>query len=191
MKRRGILGGMIAVVLAVMMALALGTGSVSAEEATIIASGYCGKDGSNVTWTLDSTGLLTINGKGMMKDYEHTYYATSKTYITSAPWRNQVKSVSIQNGVTSIGDGAFSGCTGLTSVTIPNGVTSIGHAAFSGCTGLTSVTIPDIVASIGSAAFSGCTGLTEILYNAKAAADLEYYSNVFSNEVYPRAAFGW
>ena len=68
MKRRGILGGMIAVVLAVMMALALGTGSVSAEEPTIIASGYCGKDGSNVTWKLDSAGLLTINGKGMMKE---------------------------------------------------------------------------------------------------------------------------
>ena len=205
MKRRGLLGGMIAVVLAVMMALALGTGSVSAEEPTIIASGYCGKDGSNVTWKLDSAGLLTINGKGKMKDYEHTYYATSKTYITSAPWGNQIKSVSIQNGVTSIGNGAFSGCTGLTSVTIPNGVTSIGHAAFSGCTRLTSVTIPDSVTSIGGAAFSGCTGLTsvtipngvtsieggafsdctgltEILYNAKAAADLNpYSSNVFSN----------
>ena len=181
MKNKGILGGIIVVVLILVLTLAVGGGSVSAEEPAIIASGDCGKAGSNVTWTLDSAGLLTISGKGMMKDYEHTYYATSKTYITSAPWGNQVKSVSIQNGVTSIGNGAFSGCTGLTSVTIPNGVTSIGHAAFSGCTGLTSVTIPDSVTSIGGAAFSGCTGLTEILYNAKAAADLESYSNVFSN----------
>ena len=162
MKRRGILGGMIAVVLAVMMALALGTGSVSAEEPTIIASGDCGNDGSIVTWTLDSAGLLTISGEGEMVDYKYTYDATSKAYITSAPWRNQAKSASIQDGVTSIGDRAFYGCTGLASVTIGNSVTSIGSSAFSGCTGLTSVTIPDSVTSIGGSAFSGCTGLTSV-----------------------------
>ena len=90
-------------------------------------------------------------------------------------------SVTIGNGVTSIGDYAFDGCTGLTSVTIGNGVTSIGNYAFDGCTGLTSVTIGNGVTNIGYFAFSGCTGLTEIQYNAKAAADLEYGSNVFYN----------
>jgi len=48
----------------------------------------------------------------------------------------------------------------LTSITIPDGVTSIGHGAFSGCSGLTSITIPDGVTSIGHGAFSGCSGLT-------------------------------
>ena len=71
-------------------------------------------------------------------------------------------SITIPNSVTSIGEGAFKGCSGLTSITIPNSVTSIGNYAFSGCTGLTSVTIPDSVTSIGGSAFSDCTGLTSI-----------------------------
>ena len=70
--------------------------------------------------------------------------------------------------VTSIGDGAFRGCWGLTSVTIPNSVTSIGGSAFYGCSGLTSITIPNSVTSIrggafgGGAAFGSCSGLTSI-----------------------------
>ena len=71
-------------------------------------------------------------------------------------------SVTIGNSVTSIGDTAFSGCTGLTSITIGGGVTSIGSSAFSGCTGLTSITIPNSVTNIGKAAFGGCTGLTSV-----------------------------
>ena len=68
----------------------------------------------------------------------------------------------IPSSVTSIGDWAFYGCTGLTSITIPSSVTSIGDGAFSDCTGLTSITIPSSVTSIGDYAFSDCTGLTSI-----------------------------
>ena len=64
--------------------------------------------------------------------------------------------------VTTIGQYAFYGCTGLTSVTIPDAVTSIGQNAFYGCTGLTYVTIPDAVTSIGKWAFGGCCGLTSV-----------------------------
>ena len=71
-------------------------------------------------------------------------------------------SVTIPNGVTSIGGSAFSDCSGLTSVTIPNSVTSIGDRAFAYCSGLTSVTIPTGVTFIGEYAFSGCSGLTSI-----------------------------
>ncbi len=64
--------------------------------------------------------------------------------------------------VTSIGDGAFDGCTGLTRINIPSSVTSIGDRAFRGCTDLTSINIPASVTSIDSWAFDGCKGLTSI-----------------------------
>jgi hypothetical protein len=70
--------------------------------------------------------------------------------------------ITIPYGVTSIGDAAFSGCSGLTSVTIPNSVTSIGKDAFSGCTSLTGITIPNSVTWMDSA-FSGCTSLTSVI----------------------------
>ena len=64
--------------------------------------------------------------------------------------------------VTSLGDGCFKGCSGLTSVTIPSSVTSLGFGCFSGCSGLTSVTIPSSVTSLGFDCFKGCSGLTSI-----------------------------
>ena len=73
------------------------------------------------------------------------------------------KNTTIPNSVTSIGKGAFSECSALTSITIPNCVTSIGDWAFYGCSGLTSVTIPNSVTSIGDSAFSGCSGLTSVV----------------------------
>ena len=90
----------------------------------------------------------------------------SKAYTFSANIKNifgnQVKEYIIGDEVTSIGDYAFSGRSGLTSVTIPNSVTSIGNYAFQECTGLTSITIPNGVTSIGNYAFEDCWGLTSI-----------------------------
>ena len=82
----------------------------------------------------------------------------SKTLVAGC--KNSV--IPHDGSVTSIGGGAFSYCSGLTSITIPDSVTSIGDYAFEGCTGLTSVVIPDSVTSIGECAFYGCSGLTSI-----------------------------
>ena len=123
----------------------------TALAADIVASGSCGAQGSNLTWTLDSEGALVIRGSGAM--------------VGGSPWRSNsasIKSVQISRGVTSIGDWAFSNCSSLTSVSIPNSVTTIGNRAFSDCTGLTSVSISDGVATIGDGAFSNCSSLTSV-----------------------------
>ena len=78
------------------------------------------------------------------------------TIVRCRPWAT---SITIPNGVTSIGNIAFSDCRSLTSLTIPNSVTSIGEGAFGECTCQTSITIPHTVKSIGKNAFSGCRGL--------------------------------
>ncbi|MDE6773714.1 MAG: leucine-rich repeat domain-containing protein, partial [Treponemataceae bacterium] len=70
--------------------------------------------------------------------------------------------VTIPNGVTAIGVGAFAGCAGITHVTIPNDVTNIGADAFKDCASLAGVTIPDSVTGIGENAFAGCDSLTNI-----------------------------
>jgi len=73
-----------------------------------------------------------------------------------------VTSVTIGNGVTSVGEYAFANCLGLTSVTMASSVTNIGKEAFYQCTGLASLFIPDSVTRIGDSAFFGCTGLTSV-----------------------------
>ena len=167
-------------VLAVLMIASLLPATALAAD--IVDSGTCGAegDGSNLTWTLDSEGVLTISGSGDMHDYGSF----------DAPWygsKSMVKSAVIADGVTSIGvyafyecrsltsvtildsvtlidDAAFYNCSSLTSVTIPDSVTSIGSSAFEGCASLTSVTIPDSVTSIGWSAFKGCASLTDVYY---------------------------
>ncbi|WP_158648365.1 leucine-rich repeat domain-containing protein, partial [Candidatus Symbiothrix dinenymphae] len=113
---------------------------------------------ADVTATLTSTpnGLtLSIHGSGAMQNWSSA----------AVPWSSQrltIRAVEIDDGVTTIGNYAFSKCSRLTSVSIPNSVTSIGKSAFDDCSGLTFVTIPNSVTSIEDFAFSGCSELTSV-----------------------------
>ena len=75
---------------------------------------------------------------------------------------SMLTSISVPSSVTSIGNHAFYKCNGLTSIIIPNNVTSIGNSAFYECSGLTSIIIPNSVTSIGESAFYKCSGLTSV-----------------------------
>ncbi|MCD8048843.1 MAG: leucine-rich repeat domain-containing protein [Clostridia bacterium] len=135
---------------------------------TISAANTCG---NNLTWTFDYTiGTLTISGTGDMYDYgeyDYVYDELSGDFyetLTSAPWDGySITTVIIEDGVTSIGNYAFDGCSRLTSVTIGNSVTNIGDYAFSDCTSLTSIIIPDNVTSIGEWAFRYCSSLSTLI----------------------------
>ena len=117
-------------------------------------------------WAFDGcTGLTSINvasGNNYYSGINGVLFNKKKTELIRYPEGKSQTSYTIPNSVTSIGYGAFYGCTDLTSITIPNSVTSIGTRAFYKCTGLTSITIPNGVTSIGDWAFWDCTGLTSI-----------------------------
>lgn len=104
-----------------------------------------GKCGENVYWNYNnSTRKLVISGTGQMKNYDPEESVFNYSNI---------KSIVIENGVTTIGDYAFEHCESLTSVSIPKSVTEIGSAAFWGCSNLADITLHDNINDIGSAAF--------------------------------------
>ena len=147
-------------VLAVLMIASLLPATALAAD--VVKSGTCGAegDGSNLTWTLDSDGVLTISGMGAMANYN------SKEDQPWYPYRDEYKTLVLENGISSIGNSAFWDCSGFTgSLTIPDSVTSIGNVAFRDCSGFTSsLTIGNSVTSIGDQAFCGCSGFTDVFF---------------------------
>jgi len=140
-------------VISIFLSLVMLLSIVSVVDFSAYADVQTGKCGDEVTYSLDtSTGVLTISGTGKMTDY-----AMGNPFS-----KLNVKTVIIENGVTSIGNQAFDYCTVLTNITIPNTITSIGDLSFGNCTSLTSITIPDSVISIDDNAFEGCTSLSNI-----------------------------
>ena len=127
------------------------TVTTQSTSTTIVKSGECGE---NVIYTLDSNGLLKISGSGNMNDY---YIGNSPFYLNK-----DIKEIVIGDGVTSIGDCAFWGCSSLTSIEIPDGVTSIGMSVFDSCSSLTSIEIPVGVTRLKDFVFYGCSSLTSI-----------------------------
>ncbi len=132
------------------------------EVVLVLADGEdCGED---LTWILDSSGVLMISGSGAMADYEPD----------SLRWDNRedaVIHVILEDGITEIGSFAFYDCTNLTDIVIPESVTAIGTAAFKGCSSLKDVVIPDSVTDLAEDAFEGCTALLTGGSESEASAD--------------------
>ena len=135
--------------------------------------------GTDIEWMLssndDETLTLTIIGQGEMPDFED---ADSQ----ACPWTNSkyaIKRVIIREGVTNIGNYAFSRCAKLAEVHISKTVKKIGTAAFLNCSSLTQIDIPDCVNSVGSFAFVGCTGLKEVHTHWKSSDEINFGLFVF------------
>lgn len=136
------------IILAILLPLAAG------------ARNYDGECGDNLSWTIDTeTYTLIISGTGDM--YNYTYNVTD----SCAPWydyRDYIDYITVESGVTNIGDDAFTFCEYLKSATLPNTITSIGRRAFYGCKRLGEITIPNSVTRISDIAFAVCYKLKTI-----------------------------
>ena len=110
-------------------------------------SGAGGTCGDNLNWFLDENGVLTISGTGAMEEY---------SVFDNPPWfqyREEIKSVLVEDGVTSIGRCAFYGAVGYVSSGVP---------LYQSCSNMTSVTLPGSLTSIGSHAFADCSALNSV-----------------------------
>lgn len=121
------------------------------------AASYSGTCGENVRWLLNTdSGILSITGTGNMDDW---------SFLSPPPWasyRLSIKSVTIEQGVISIGKCAFRDAIELTEITLPVGLKKINDYAFAGCKLLTDIAIPSGVTTIGNWAFDGCSVLKNV-----------------------------
>lgn len=117
----------------------------------------------NLRWELKNN-TLTIRGYGNMPNYLNTKESGTKNRtIATTPWYNdQIDTIVIRDGITTIGTGAFAYYRNLKSVSIPNNVTTIGEWAFAFCNNLASITIPPNVKSIGNCAFMNCESFSTV-----------------------------
>ncbi len=119
-------------------------------------SGSCGE---HAEWSLDpDTGELVISGSGAMKDY--AYYGEEMSPFLVC--RGFITSVTIQEGITSVGAYAFYGLDQLEDIRLAGSITEIGNCALAGCIKLENLKLPEGVSSIGSEILDGCSGLKSI-----------------------------
>ena len=146
--------------------------AMNVEAAVIIDQGYCGGegDGTNITWTFDSDGVLVIEGQGKMKDWtsEESYQRPYGSRPTDWHYYNKkINSVIVREGITNIGERAFCKCEYLVRIVLPGTLTSIGNMAFEWCDHLTQIDLPESLINIGDSAFNLCGKLNSIVLPRK------------------------
>lgn len=128
-------------------------------------SGSCGAEGDNVTWSFDpTTGTLRLEGTGATANYTYNQYATVPT--GTMPWFelwDEIQHIEISDGITSLGNYIFRGCSNVTELNIPSSVTALGTHALSHMNGLTQLTIPGSVQTLGSSAVYSCLNLKTVI----------------------------
>ena len=129
--------------------------------AATVASGKCG---DSAKWTLDAAGTLTISGSGRMYDYEWP----ADRGGTTPPWlankyRDSIRTLRVEQGITYIGRCAFDSCGNLSDVTLPTSLRIIGQCAFNDCTALRSIQLPEGLTTIKEDAFNAA-GLVSITF---------------------------
>lgn len=133
--------------------VSIGDNNAPLEDITVYCVSNSGTCGDHVNWVLDDEGTLIITGSGDMEDYGDWIYV---------PWyeyRETIKTVVLNEGVTSIGGYAFYGLSALTGITVAETVEKIGDAAFYGCASISEIPLPETLESIGDEAFYGCAKL--------------------------------
>ena len=129
--------------------------------AATVASGKCG---DSAAWKLDAEGTLTISGTGRMYDYEWP----ADRGGTTPPWlankyRDSIRALHVEQGITYIGRCAFDSCGNLSDVTLPTSLRIIGPWAFNDCTALRSIQLPEGLTTIKEDAFKAA-GLVSITF---------------------------
>ena len=129
--------------------------------AATVASGKCG---DSAAWKLDAEGTLTISGTGRMYDYEWP----ADRGGTTPPWlankyRDSIRALHVEQGITYIGRCAFDSCGNLSDVTLPTSLRIIGQCAFNDCTALRSIQLPEGLTTIMEDAFNAA-GLVSITF---------------------------
>ena len=138
-----------------------------------------GQCGENVYWSMDTDGNVDIFGSGPMYDY-----ADSTSGTGASPFRanTAIKKVNVREGVTSVGNYAFYGCSGITGnfqPDLPNSLTRIGAYAFRNCTAMTHLNVPASVTSIGQQAFAGCSALEDAYFAGTKETVMTFGTNIY------------